>query len=355
MKKKIELEQLLQQERQQKEKYKKRLQRVKNDLPRSPVKKTLHYHEALKLQIQETYKQAKTEKQRQLISGVVVSGIMRKYRMLKKSECALGFSKKHRSLANCEILKFKRKKITAFDDMKKKVKEFFTRDDVSRITTGKNQTSTKNKTKMQKRFMVDTMKNLHRKFMSENPGRLSYSMFCRLRPFWVKPSLADRETCMCKLHENLSFVAQKLKQLQLIETSELEELANQICCSPSNKHCMYGECEQCKKEIIPISDAYKPEEDVVCPQWIMKEKNKKNEDEKTVKITVKENLHTSQENLVEMFHSLLHRFRRHLFNIKQQYAHCRELKRHMPMDECLIHIDFSENFTCRYGAEVHMM
>ncbi|XP_060798234.1 uncharacterized protein LOC132900231 [Neoarius graeffei] len=357
MKKKIaELEQLLQQERQQKEKYKKRLQRVKNDLPRSPVKKTLHYHEALKLQIQETYKQAKTEKQRQLISGVVVSGIMRKYRMLKKSECALGFSKKRRSLANCEILKFKRKKITAFDDMKKKVKEFFTRDDVSRITTGKNQTSTKNKTKMQKRFMVDTMKNLHQKFMSENPGRLSYSMFCRLRPFWVvKPSLADRETCMCKLHENLSFVAQKLKQLQLIETSELEELANQICCSPSNKHCMYGECEQCKKEIIPISDAYKPEEDVVCPQWIMKEKNKKNEDEKTVKITVKENLHTSQENLVEMFHSLLHRFRRYLFNIKQQYAHCRELKRHMPMDECLIHIDFSENFTCRYGAEVHMM
>lgn len=70
MKKKIaELEQLLQQEKQLKEKYKKRLQRVKKDLPRSPVKKTLQYHEALKLQIQETYKRAKTEKERQLISG----------------------------------------------------------------------------------------------------------------------------------------------------------------------------------------------------------------------------------------------------------------------------------------------
>lgn len=117
---------------------------------------------------------------------------------------------------------------------------------------------------------------------------------------------------------------------------------------------MYGECEQCKKDIIPISDAYKPRvrKMLFVHNGLWKKKNKKNEDEKTVKITVKEDLHTSQENLVEMFHSLLQRFRRHLFNIKQQYVHCRELKRHMPMDKCLIHIDFSENFTCRYGVEV---
>ncbi|KAL2095619.1 hypothetical protein ACEWY4_007767 [Coilia grayii] len=370
MKKKIaELEKLLKQEKQLKEKYKKRLQRVKKALPRSPVegngesaesnvtigvRKTLHYHEVLKSQIKETYKKAKTERERQLISRVVVGGIIKKYRLLKTSESALGFSKKRRNLSNCGILKFQRKRISTFDETKKKVKDFFIRDDnVSRMTTGKKQTTTKKKTKMQKRFLVDTMKNLHPKYMSENPGRLSYSLFCCLRPFWVvKPSLADRETCMCKLHENLAFVAHKLKQLHLIETLELEDLVNKICCSPSNKHCMYGECDQCKKEIIPMSKSYKPDEDVVCPQWILKEKTNKNGDEKAVKITVKEDMHTSQGNPVEMFHSLLHRFRRHLFNIKKQYAHCRELKRHMSVDECLIHIDFSENFTCRYGAEI---
>ncbi|XP_063058524.1 uncharacterized protein LOC134452079 [Engraulis encrasicolus] len=278
MKKRIaELEELLKKEKQLKERYKKRLQRAQREPSTPPsVRKTLDYHQILTTQIKDTYRQARKEKDRQLIARVVVGGIITKYRKRKKSESVLGFSKKRRNLSGWGTGTFQRKKITTFDEAKDKVKDFFTRDDVSRITTGKKQTSTKDKKKMQKRFLVDTMKNLHRKYLSENPGRLSYSLFCRLRPFWVvKPSLADRDTCMCKLHENLAFVTQKLKLLQLINTTALEELVAQICCSTTNKQCMYGECNHCKNSVIPMSDLFKPEEEVVCPQWITKDKQKK--------------------------------------------------------------------------------
>ena len=126
----------------------------------------------------------------------------------------MGFSKKRRSLTKSRsVSTFQRKEISNFVGVKKKVRDFFVRDDVSRMTTGKKQTITKDKKKMQKRFLLDTMKTLHRKYLAENPAELSYSMFCRLRPFWVvHPSLADWETCMCKLHENLTFVAVRLKQ-----------------------------------------------------------------------------------------------------------------------------------------------
>jgi len=96
--------------------------------------------------------------------------------------------------------------------MKREISQFYVRDDVSRTTAGKKETITRNKMKMQKRFLLETLENLHRKFKSENRTMsVSYSMFCRLRPFWVLlPDLKSRDTCLCKLHENLSLMAEIL-------------------------------------------------------------------------------------------------------------------------------------------------
>jgi len=48
------------------------------------------------------------------------------------------------------------------------VEEIFVREDVSRITSGKKQTLTRAKYKQQKRFLNDTISNLHMKFLAEN-------------------------------------------------------------------------------------------------------------------------------------------------------------------------------------------
>lgn len=53
-----------------------------------------------------------------------------------------------------------------------------------------------------------------------------------------------------------------------------------------------------------------------------------------------------------MFHTYLQQFKQHQFNIKQQYAFCRELKKNMSGEEALKNIDFSENYCCKYGSQI---
>jgi len=54
----------------------------------------------------------------------------------------------------------------------------------SRARAGKNETITRNKEKKQKRYLHDTVRNLHEKFCIEK-GMISYSAFCKPKVFWV--------------------------------------------------------------------------------------------------------------------------------------------------------------------------
>ena len=119
----------------------------------SKVRRTLLHHEALISDIRWKYKNARKEQGKKTVSEVVVGKIVKKYRLQRWSETALGFSKKRRTLSE-------RKAYNRYTDksLVSKVRAFFSRDDACRMTTGKKQTITKKK--MQKRFLVDTMKNL---------------------------------------------------------------------------------------------------------------------------------------------------------------------------------------------------
>ena len=46
---------------------------------------------------------------------------------------------------------------------------------------------------------------------------------------------------------------------------------------------------------------------------------------------------------MELFNSYIKRFKQHHFNIKQQYAFWKR---------ALIHVDFSENYSCKYSSQV---
>lgn len=59
-----------------------------------------------------------------------------------------------------------------------------------------------------------------------------------------------------------------------------------------------------------------------------------------------------QSDLIGLFNSMLVKFKRHAFHIRQQYRHCSELKRNMAENECIIHVDFTENYICRYASEI---
>lgn len=115
----------------------------------------------------------------------------------------------------------------------KSVRQFFLKDDVSRLTTGKRETVTLRKVKIQRRLLSDSLLNLHKKYLSEHQ-QISYAFFCHQRPFWVvPPKERDRETCQCKTHENLQFMVDKLHKLGISNCQNLEEMFDSTVCSTS--------------------------------------------------------------------------------------------------------------------------
>lgn len=164
------------------------------------------------------------------------------------------------------------------------------------------------------------MLNLHLKFRAENnTSNISYPAFCQLRPFGVvHPSLSDRKSCQCKLHEKLGFLAEKLK---VIETANLERLVELVCCDVTSKSCMYGECGGCKSTVIPLSNEWSSE----CKEGDLCSVGHRGKGSQRRELILENNddkkkLESSQDEIVERFNTHLTKFRRHLFNIRQQFA-----------------------------------
>lgn len=104
-----------------------------------------------------------------------------------------------------------------FESICSKAKEdiiiFLEEDENSRICPGKNEFVSKGKIKKQKRYLTDSLKNLHKKYIATSQYKISYSSFCKLRPFWIRiASVNIRDTCLCKVHENMELVVTALRK-----------------------------------------------------------------------------------------------------------------------------------------------
>jgi len=77
-----------------------------------------------------------------------------------------------------------------------------------------------------------------------------------------------------------------------------------------------------------------------------------NSSEQAVNITNKTDETTSKQDLLERFQNSLQKFKRHLFNIRHQFSVYHELRQNLTSSECIIHIDFSENFTGKFGSKI---
>lgn len=204
------------------------------------------------------------------------------------------------------------------------------------------------------------MKRLHAKFLSENPEMgISYSFFCRVKPFWaVKATEKDRQTCLCIKHENLEYQADRLRDLDIIGTSNINVLADMICCDSDSKTCMYKEYPTCKEKVITV-DVLENDlgKQINWKKWttcrVEKDKKVQGEEIKyTTSMTTREEEQGTVKTLVEDFQANRKKTCRNLYNLKHQYAVLRKLKENMSENEIIIHIDFSENYCCKYNEEI---
>jgi hypothetical protein len=170
--------------------------------------------------------------------------------------------------------------------MRKAVNTLFERDDNSRMTTGLKKTITKQKDQRQKRFMLDTLRNLYMKYESESNERISFTTFWRLKSFWIKcPTENERETLLCKTCENLSFTVKVLFRHQVISTPNTNILVQQVVCSTQRMNCMYGNCGECKEKQIETKpfDQTLP---VVYSQWVSEKEKREFQNGETKEVIV---------------------------------------------------------------------
>ena len=194
------------------------------------------------------------------------------------------------------------------------MRNFFQRDDSSRLLPGKRDTVTRRKVKMQKRLLSDSMATLHAKFRHEHADiNICYSTFCKLRPFFVvAPTLADRDTCLCKRYCNIKLIADKLHREGVIPSSSQSEQYNHLI------------CDNCKGNRLPPISHEDDRKDVTYAQWVTKEKEFTKgtggaQETKRAKVTVKESREITIGELYEKFETELKpRFTTHTFNIGHQ-------------------------------------
>ena len=122
-------------------------------------------------------------------------------------------------------------------------------------------------------------------------------------------------------------------------------------CDPKSKACTYSTCVEGSDKTMYVEDAYRTMKSKVVqvPQWVNKA------DDNGYTITSKEVMNFTIEELVEEHEKTMPRFRKHQFNIRNQYAAYRKIREEQVDGDVLIHIDFAENYVCRYAAEIQSL
>ena len=316
------------------------------------VKRQLLFGEVLKSQLQYNYKNLGcSSKKKENFIQHTSGNIIKRYRLINETNKYFGSHKVQKDAPKRILTKVKRKHL----NLMQTVKNFYEKDDNSRMCPGKKDTITVNKCKKQKRYLSNSLKALYEKFLSENleSPQISYATFCKLRPFWIiMPTVAKRETCLCIVHENMALLVTKMKLLQIINENNPDDLCKTICCDLQEK-CLERKCAVCKDRQV-VFKTYQENEHSSYKKWILKNIviNIKNV-EKNCKKVIKEDIKCTKGEMVKLLIDFLPKYMLHVSNMKHQFKMIQDLKHKLnPETEVLIHVDFSENYTCKYSREI---
>lgn len=200
------------------------------------------------------------------------------------------------------------------------------------MTHGKKDTITRGGVKKQKRFLNNTLKNLYNKFREENPnGFISYCSFCRYKPFWiVEKKISERDTCLCKLHENVKFMINKLHELKT-----LDKVCELITCDQRRKSCMTRSCNRCKNSKFKVNDFENYGMQVEFYSWnTVTEIYEKDEKNVRTQKVVKERIQTTVGHLLNDAQDLVKaKFCNHVFNIRHQFCSLKSLGDNLQTNE----------------------
>lgn len=248
----------------------------------------------------------------------------------------------------------KKHKASLEDESETLIKNFYCRDDISRVAPGKKdyviiRDRENGKEKVQKRNLLMTIKEAYFVFKSEYPTIVvGKSKFFSLRPKVDLPlSELSQNVCLCKYHENFNLLLVACCDMGLPITKCTSDFVTKVVCSDSNVDCMLtGKCSVCGScklfdEHVASFDNDILAEHTTWYQW-------QAEETRTVK-----NVHegTLSDALAELRKQLVS-FLAHVF-VKRRQSECFEKCKNSVSEKCaLIQVDFSENYLSQYQDEV---
>ncbi|KAF9417738.1 hypothetical protein HW555_005245 [Spodoptera exigua] len=277
------------------------------------VKKAL-FGEVIKTQLEENYTKLKTHEERKKFKQVISGNLVDKYKLWRIKNKAVTYKKTGHNLTNKKINKSK----TIIQGL---VQKFFEDDSNSRQAAGKKEFVSRKQVKKQKRYLLDTMKNLHKKFLKTTPCVISYSLFTRLRPFWVvPPTLSNRETCSCTIHENMNLQLAALKKANITTVSNHQNMLELLCCDRYSERCLERTCDNCCSKTLTYTefDNSKP---ILIKQWVSKKESITDLKTKKQRFVMKCKIETqemSPRNAITKLENDMVKFFRHYFNILHQ-------------------------------------
>ena len=235
------------------------------------------------------------------------------------------------------------------DSTAAKVIEFYQDDNISRIMPGRKDTCSikvgDKRIKMQKRFLLMDLKELHTLFKKSYPDHpISFSVFAKLRPQYCVLAGA-REThsvCVCTIHQNCKLMLDAINIKTLtkgtkIPMSDYHDCLKLLVCKHPTPQCYLDQCHKCpdistfSTEIFEILTNASIDQ-VQYTVWTATDRSTLN----TVTADVSD--------FVEELCDKLQILKPHSYIAKQQSEFIASKKENLKDGEVLVMFDFSENF-----------
>lgn len=352
--------------------YRKRLERAKKqgniDTPRTKTRKLmgtknnkmiarkLVFGEVLHTQLKSNFKRIKCHRKKFAYASAILGDrkILKKYKVTTDLVSSLlpTHSTRYLSKTNNSMKKTKQRAI--HNKIKRDVQEFLEDDEHSRLAPGKRDTKTLQKEKKQKRYLNDTLYNLHKKFNAKVTYSISYAQFCRYRPFWVvyQCTAETRDTCQCKVCVNTDFLVRGMYNSKMINFQNGKAILQHLTCD-GRLDCFLGKCKECQNKVVPYNE-FNGNMHVKYYEWCTQEETykDKNGQMKTSKHTVRLQRTCNAYKLVAVLDDHIEKYKRHQAIIQNQYTALKYLKVTLKADEIVLHMDFSENYSMKYASEI---
>ena len=295
------------------------------------IKKRLLFSNAVIQEIQSTAgsstKQSNRANLHKLVAGAKV---LKKYRLLRMVQKGTGLGRHNLSKANTNNASQRKQLRRSWSMLHEEVVTFLEREDNSRMCPGKKDCCKTDDmgNKKQKKFLCDYISNLYTKYIAENPDKrtVSLSAFQRVRQTrcpHIKPvQFSSRNLCLCPRHQNMALKLKAMKSLGLPVVENPDEFIRR----------------HTDDEVDDLLSSLQP--DVIqFEEWARVESDGR----KKTKLI---NVSLAKQEFIARLKTSIQEFRQHVFRIKKQFEALSDCKKNLPKGECVVLMDFSENYTC---------